>query len=123
MAAGVGERGVKLSGGQKPRLAVARAFQTNPQQLLLDEPTSAVEPESEALIIEALERLMNGRTTLIVSHRLSLARSADRVVAVADGRIAEQGPPDVLLARPDSHFSAMVRADSAFALAHMQAAA
>src|SRR5829696_2652829 len=113
----VGERGVKLSGGQKQRLAVARAFLTNPQLLLLDEPTSAVEPESEALIVEAIERLMQGRTTLVVSHRLSLARTADRVVVIANGRIAEQGSPDQLLADPDSHFAAMLRADSAFALA------
>jgi len=111
----VGERGVKLSGGQRQRLAVARALLVDAPVLLLDEPTSAVEPESEAQIIEALERLMRGRTTLVVSHRLSLARSADRVVIVADGRIVEQGPPDTLLARPDSRFSRMVRADSVFA--------
>ncbi|MFO7168989.1 MAG: ABC transporter ATP-binding protein [Chloroflexota bacterium] len=110
----VGERGVKLSGGQKQRIAVARAFLANTPLLLLDEPTSAVEPESEALIIEGLERLMEGRTTLIVSHRLSLARSADRVVVVAGGRIVEEGPPEELLARPGGHFAAMVRADSAF---------
>src|SRR4029079_3602076 len=113
----VGERGVKRSGGQKQRLAVARALLVNPQLLLLDEPTSAVEPESEALIIEALERLVLGRTTLVVSHRLSLARTADRVLVIADGRIVENGAPDELLADPDSHFAAMVRADSAFALA------
>ena len=110
----VGERGVKLSGGQKQRLAVARALLANTPVLVLDEPTSAVEPESEALIIHALERLMEGRTTLIVSHRLSLARSADRVVVVSDGVIAEQGSPNALLNDPDSRFSAMVRADSAF---------
>jgi ATP-binding cassette subfamily B protein len=113
----VGERGVKLSGGQKQRLAVARAFLTNPQLLLLDEPTSAVEPESEALIVQAIERLMQGRTTLVVSHRLSLARTADRVVVIAAGRIAEQGSPDELLADPNSHFAGMLRAESAFALA------
>ena len=110
----VGERGVKLSGGQKQRIAVARAFLANTPLLLLDEPTSAVEPESEALIIEGLERLMECRTALIVSHRLSLARSADRVVVVAGGRIVEEGPPEELLARPGGHFAAMVRADSAF---------
>jgi ABC-type multidrug transport system fused ATPase/permease subunit len=113
----VGERGVKLSGGQKQRIAVARALLADTPLLLLDEPTSAVEPESEALIIEGLERLMEGRTTLVVSHRLSLARSADRVVVIADGRVVEQGPPEELLALPDGYFAAMVRADSAFAVA------
>ena len=113
----MGERGVKLSGGQKQRLAVARALLTDPPLLLLDEPTSAVEPESEALILEALERLMRGRTTLVVSHRLSLARAADRVVVLAQGRIVEDGPPGELLAQPDSHFAAMIRADSALTLA------
>ncbi len=93
---------------------MARALLSEAQVLLLDEPTSAVEPESEALIIEGLERLMHGRTSLIVSHRLSLARSADVVVVVVDGRIIEQGAPDALLANPNSRFAAMVRADSAF---------
>jgi ABC-type multidrug transport system fused ATPase/permease subunit len=113
----VGERGVRLSGGQKQRLSIARAFLVNPQLLLLDEPTSAVEPESESMIVEALERLMRGRTTLVVSHRLSLAHSADRVVVIADGRVVESGPPDELLAQPDSHFATMVRTDSAVVLA------
>lgn len=108
----VGERGVKLSGGQKQRIAVARALLSAAPVLLLDEPTSAVEPESEALIIAGLEHLMQGRTALIVSHRLSLARSADRVVVIADGRIIEDGAPDDLLACPDSRFAAMVRADT-----------
>jgi ATP-binding cassette subfamily B protein len=113
----VGERGVRLSGGQRQRLAVARALLTEAPLLLLDEPTSAVEPESEALILDALERLMTGRTTLIVSHRLSLARSADRVIVVAGGRIAESGRPAELLARPGSHFARMVASDSGLALA------
>ncbi|MCU0491639.1 MAG: ABC transporter ATP-binding protein/permease [Chloroflexaceae bacterium] len=112
----VGERGVKLSGGQRQRIAVARALLADPPLLLLDEPTSAVEPESEALIIEGLERLMHGKTTLIVSHRLSLARSADRVLVIADGRVVEDGPPAQLLAKADGYFAAMVRADSAFVL-------
>ncbi len=111
----VGERGVRLSGGQKQRIAVARALLADPRLLLLDEPTSAMEPESEAMIIEALERLMWGRTTLVVSHRFSLARNADRVLVVSGGHIVEQGAPDELLALPDGHFAAMWRADSAFA--------
>ncbi len=110
----VGERGIKLSGGQKQRIAVARALLTDTPVLLLDEPTSAVEPESEAQIIQGLERLMEGRTTLIVSHRLSLARSADRVLVVGNGQILEDGPPDELLANDQGAFAAMVRADSAF---------
>jgi ABC-type multidrug transport system fused ATPase/permease subunit len=112
----VGERGIKLSGGQKQRIAVARALLANTPVLLLDEPTSAVEPESEALIIDGLERLMQGRTTLIVSHRLSLARSSDRVMVIAGGVVVEDGPPDLLLAQPDGFFAAMVRADSAFTM-------
>jgi ABC-type multidrug transport system fused ATPase/permease subunit len=111
----VGERGVKLSGGQKQRIAVARALLSGAPILLLDEPTSAVEPESEALILAGLERLMAGRTALIVSHRLSLAHSADRVLVIEGGRIVEQGAPEELLAEPQGRFSAMVRADSVFA--------
>lgn len=108
----VGERGIKLSGGQKQRIAVARALLTESPLLLLDEPTSAVEPESEALIIAGLERLMEGRTTLIVSHRLSLARAADRVVIVEHGQIVEEGPPQELLAR-GGRFARMVAIDQA----------
>jgi ABC-type multidrug transport system fused ATPase/permease subunit len=92
----VGERGVRLSGGQRQRIAVARALLTDPQILVLDEPTSAVDPESEILILEGLERLMHGRTALIVSHRLSLAQSADRVIVLEGGRVAEQGSPQEL---------------------------
>ena len=92
----VGERGVRLSGGQRQRLAIARALIARPAALLLDEPTSALDTESEAQIVDALERLMRGRTALMVTHRLSLARSADRVVVLEDGRIVEEGAPEVL---------------------------
>ncbi|WP_288481817.1 ABC transporter ATP-binding protein [uncultured Deinococcus sp.] len=95
----VGERGVRLSGGQRQRLAIARVLLARPAALLLDEPTSAVDAESEALIVAALSRLMRGRTALIVTHRLSLARVADRVAVLEGGRIVEEGPPDVLRAR------------------------
>ncbi|NJN19519.1 MAG: ABC transporter ATP-binding protein [Oscillochloris sp.] len=86
----VGERGVRLSGGQKQRIAIARALLMDAPILLLDEPTSAVEPESEELIMAGLERLMVGRTALIVSHRLSLARNANRVFVIRDGVMTEQ---------------------------------
>jgi ABC-type multidrug transport system fused ATPase/permease subunit len=92
----VGERGVKLSGGQRQRLAIARVLLAQPAVLLLDEPTSAVDTTSEAVIVEALERLMRGRTALIVTHRLSLARSVDRVIVLEGGRIVEEGAPEVL---------------------------
>ena len=95
----VGERGTRLSGGQKQRLAIARALVAAPRLLLLDEPTSAVDPESEALIVDALARLPQSVTTIVVTHRLSLARAADRVIVLAAGRIVEDGPPGTLAAR------------------------
>jgi ATP-binding cassette, subfamily B, bacterial len=87
----IGERGVKLSGGQKQRLCIARAFLANPRVLLLDEATAAVEPESEALIQSALERLMEGRTTVIVTHRLSMVRNCDAILVLRDGQVVERG--------------------------------
>jgi ATP-binding cassette, subfamily B, bacterial len=92
----VGERGVRLSGGQKQRISIARAFLANPSILLLDEPTSSVEPDSEAAIIAALDRLMENRTTVLTSHRPSLINQADWVYVIEDGRVTEQGPPGEL---------------------------
>jgi ABC-type multidrug transport system fused ATPase/permease subunit len=92
----VGERGVRLSGGQKQRISIARAFLANPSVLLLDEPTSSVEPDSEATIVAALDRLMVGRTTILTSHRPSLIMSADRVYVIEDGRVTQEGPPSEL---------------------------
>ncbi len=105
----VGERGVKLSGGQRQRLAIARVLLARPAVLLLDEPTSAVDAESETSIVEALERLMVGRTALIVTHRLSLARSADRVIVLEGGAVVEEGPP-ALLRRQGGRYAALERA-------------
>ena len=86
-----GERGIRLSGGQKQRISIARAFLANPKILLLDEPTSSVEPDSEAAIIAAIDRLMVGRTTVITSHRPSLVGQADIVYVVENGRVTHSG--------------------------------
>jgi subfamily B ATP-binding cassette protein MsbA len=95
----VGERGVKLSGGQRQRVAIARAILKDPAVLVLDEATSNLDTESEQLIEDALGRLLVGRTTLIIAHRLSTVRRADRLVALDRGRIVEEGTHAVLLAR------------------------
>lgn len=93
----VGERGVKLSGGQRQRIAIARAILKDAPILVLDEATSALDSESEALIQSALERLMKGRTSIVIAHRLSTVAGLDRIVVMADGKIVEQGRHDELL--------------------------
>jgi len=95
----LGERGVSLSGGQRQRIAIARALLTNPKVLLADEATSALDAESEHLVQSALDRLMQGRTVLLIAHRLSTVRSADSILVIDGGTVMEQGRHHELVAQ------------------------
>jgi len=103
----VGERGVKLSGGERQRVALARAFLADAPILILDEATSSLDSESEALIQDAIQRLMGGRTAIVIAHRLSTVRSLDRILVFDHGRIVEDGAHDQLLAIPGGHYRAL----------------
>jgi len=95
----VGERGDTLSGGQRQRIGIARAVIRNSPIMILDEPTAALDTESERLVVEGLERLMKGRTVIMIAHRLSTLRDADKIIVIKDGVVAEEGTNDELIAR------------------------
>ena len=100
----IGERGVKLSGGQRQRIAIARAILADPRILILDEATSNLDTESETLIQASLKELMKGRTTFVIAHRLSTIRQADQILVIEQGRIAEQGKHETLIAREGRYY-------------------
>ncbi|PKB43111.1 ATP-binding cassette, subfamily B, MsbA [Cellulophaga sp. RHA19] len=101
----IGERGVKLSGGQRQRIAIARAILANPKILILDEATSNLDTESEALIQKSLATLTQGRTTFVIAHRLSTIRKADQILVIENGKIAESGTHDELIAKEGRYFN------------------
>jgi len=94
----VGDRGLTLSGGERQRIGIARALIRNAPILILDEPTAALDIESEKVVLEALERLMKGRTVITIAHRLSTIRDADKIIVLKAGVVAEQGTHDELVA-------------------------
>lgn len=105
----VGERGIKLSGGQRQRIAIARAVLRNPDVLILDEATSSLDAESEKLVQEALDRLLEGRTAIIIAHRLATIRNVDQIYVLEHGKVIEQGTHDELILQTNGVYSALAK--------------
>src|SRR5690606_23284021 len=105
----VGDRGITLSGGQRQRIAIARAILKDPSILVLDEATSSLEAESEYLIQQALEKLMEGRTTIVIANRLSTIRKADRLLVIDDGKLVEAGSHQGLATRDQGIYQNLLR--------------
>jgi ABC-type multidrug transport system fused ATPase/permease subunit len=108
----VGERGDTLSGGERQRIGIARAVIRDSPILILDEPTAALDTASEHLVVEGLRRLMHGRTIVMIAHRLTTLRDADKIVVLKDGHVAEEGTHEALLAR-DGVYRALHRSQYA----------
>ncbi|HHJ50469.1 MAG TPA: ATP-binding cassette domain-containing protein [Phaeodactylibacter sp.] len=105
----VGERGVQLSGGQRQRIAIARAILKDPEILLLDEATSSLDAESERVVQDALDKLMEGRTSIVIAHRLATVRSSDRIYVIEQGRVIEEGTHEELSAIPNGIYGSLAR--------------
>lgn len=108
----VGERGASLSGGQRQRIAIARALVTNPRILIFDEATSALDYESEAILQKNMAAICQGRTVIVIAHRLSSVRQAHRIIVMDKGRIVEQGPHDALIGQPGGLYAHLWRIQS-----------
>ena len=105
----VGERGTQLSGGQRQRIAIARAILADPAILILDEATSSLDAESERLVQDALDKLMENRTSIIIAHRLSTVRQADQILVMSGGAIIERGTHEELAARPGGLYGTLAK--------------
>jgi ABC-type multidrug transport system fused ATPase/permease subunit len=108
----VGEHGILLSGGQKQRISIARVFLKNPPVLIFDEATSALDNQSEELIRESMERLCKGRTTLIIAHRLSTVKHAEKLFAMKNGILVEEGSHEELLQKEDGYYKLLYKMHS-----------
>src|SRR5690606_20972477 len=109
----VGERGIKLSGGERQRIAIARAILADKPVLILDEATSSLDSLSESLIQKAVEKLTDNRTTIMIAHRLSTVRKADRILVFAKGKIIEQGSHNELIKRKNGHYRKLLEIQAA----------